>query len=46
MKRDGLVNGERLRELFESVEDQLIRYPAINAEQLRATVMDFCSPSA
>lgn len=43
MRRDGLVNGERLRELFESVEDQLIRYPAINPGQLRAAVMDFCA---
>jgi hypothetical protein len=45
MRRDGLVAGERLRELFESIEDQLIRYPAIHAEQLRATVMDFCAES-
>jgi hypothetical protein len=46
MKRDGVVTGERLRELFESVADQSIRYPAINAELLRATVMDFCATAA
>ena len=43
MRQDGLVIGERLQELFESVEDQLIRYPAINPIQLRAAVMDFCA---
>lgn len=46
MRRDGLVAGERLRGLFEDIEDQLIRYPAIHADQLRATVMDFCAEPA
>jgi len=45
MRRDGLVNVDRLRELFQSIEGQLIRYPAINPDQLRASVMDFCSAS-
>jgi hypothetical protein len=40
MMRDGLVNGERLRELFEAVEAQVIRYPAVDARQLRERVID------
>ena len=42
MLRDGLVVKARLRELFVSVEPQLIRYPAINAPSLRERVMDVC----
>jgi len=45
MKRDGLVKPDRLRDLFEAAEGLLIRYPAIDARQLRAVVMDFCSNS-
>ena len=45
MKRDGLVRPDRLLELFEAVEAQTVRYPAIDARQLRAAVMDFCSSS-
>ncbi len=41
MKRDGLVVPERMRELFQAVEGQLVRYPAIDPRQLRAAVMDF-----
>jgi hypothetical protein len=42
MVRDGLLAKNRFRELFASVEAQLIRYPAIDAPLLRERVMDFC----
>lgn len=45
MKRDGLVVPERMRELFEAVASQMVRYPAIDPRQLRSAVMDFCSGS-
>ena len=35
----GLVLPARLRELFEEIEPQMIRYPAIDAPTLRARVM-------
>jgi hypothetical protein len=38
MMERGLVDGSRLRELFESVSDQLYRYPAIDPESLRRAV--------
>jgi hypothetical protein len=38
MLRDNLVEREQLRELFAEVEPLLFRYPAINAESLRAKV--------
>lgn len=43
MKRDGLVAPARMLELFEAVEGQMIRYPAIDPRQLRAAVLDFCA---
>lgn len=39
---EGWVEPDRLRELFESVEAQLIRYPAVDAVLLRQRVMDRC----
>lgn len=36
MMRDGLVEPERLLELFGEVEDSLFRYPAVDARGLRA----------
>jgi hypothetical protein len=38
MIRDGLVDPERLRALFEEVADSLYRYPAIHPPSLRAAV--------
>ncbi|HEX8065275.1 MAG TPA: DUF6036 family nucleotidyltransferase [Thermoleophilaceae bacterium] len=38
MVRDGLVDPDRMRELFEQVEPELFRYPAIDARALRAKV--------
>jgi hypothetical protein len=38
MIRDGLVDPERLRALFEEVEDLLYRYPAVDPRSLRAAV--------
>jgi len=41
--RDGLIQVNRLRELFHSIEPQLIRYPAIDPEAFRAAVTQFCN---
>jgi hypothetical protein len=38
MLRDGLVEPERLRELFSEIEPGLVRYPAIDAEAFRSRV--------
>jgi hypothetical protein len=40
--RDGLIQMNRLRELFHLIEPQLIRYPAIDPETFRAAVTQFC----
>ena len=40
--QSGLVNRERLRELFARIETQLVRYPAIDAPTFRAAVEQFC----
>lgn len=39
--RDGLIQMERLRELFHGIEPQLIRYPAIDPAAFRAAVTQF-----
>jgi hypothetical protein len=39
--RDGLIQKDRLRELFHSIEPQLIRYPAIDPAAFRAAVTQF-----
>jgi hypothetical protein len=41
MVRDGLVDPDRLRELFAQVEESLYRYPAIDVAALRRTVEGF-----
>ena len=38
MLRDGLISGERLRELLAQVEPALFRYPALDAASFRAKV--------
>lgn len=42
MRRDGLIHGDRLLELFHQIEPQLIRYPAIDAKKFRQAVETFC----
>ncbi|MEN3940284.1 DUF6036 family nucleotidyltransferase [Prosthecobacter sp. SYSU 5D2] len=42
MMNDGLVQRERLKELFLEVEAQVIRYPAIDAPSLKQRVLDVC----
>lgn len=41
MVDDGLVEPDRLRELFEAIEPQLYRFPAISPEHFRAAVQAF-----
>lgn len=43
MLRAGLINKNRLRELFEAIEPDLIRYPALHPPSFRETVMAFCN---
>ena len=38
MVRDGLVDPDRLRQLFEEITEMLYRYPAIHPPSLRAAV--------
>jgi len=40
--RTGLIHKDRLRELFEAIEPELIRYPAIDAASFREIVIRFC----
>lgn len=40
--REGLIQTDRLREMFAQIEPQLIRYPAIAPASFRAAVMEFC----
>lgn len=40
--RDGLVQLDRMRELFQLIEPQLIRYPAIDPASFRTAVLKFC----
>jgi hypothetical protein len=37
-----LIQPERMRELFQSIEPQLIRYPAVDPAAFRAAVTQFC----
>ncbi len=39
--RHGLIQMDRLRDLFDAIEPQLIRYPAIDPAAFRATVTQF-----
>lgn len=42
MLQSGMVETDRLLELFAQIEPQLIRYPAIDPAAFRATVVAFC----
>ena len=39
--RAGLIRADRLQDMFDSIEPDLIRYPAIDPGSFRAAVMDF-----
>jgi hypothetical protein len=43
MRRDGLIQNERLREMFALIKPQLIRYPAIDPRSFEAAVLEFCN---
>jgi hypothetical protein len=42
MLRAGLIRPEPLIDLFQQIEPQLIRYPALDSASFRAAVMAFC----
>ena len=42
MLAESLITTDELREKFASIEPQLIRYPALDADVFRANVMRFC----
>lgn len=41
--REGLVQKNRLWEMFAEIEPQLVRYPAVDPASFRAAVMEFCN---
>jgi hypothetical protein len=41
--REGLIQTDRLWEMFEQIEPQLIRYPAIDPASFRTAVAEFCN---
>lgn len=45
LRQQGLIQTNRLREMFTQIEPQLIRYPAIDPATFRATVLEFCHES-
>ncbi len=42
MWRAGLIQKDRLRELFTLIKPQLIRYPAIDPSSFETAVLEFC----
>ena len=38
----GLIDRQQLRDLFNQIEPQLLRYPAVDPHSFRASVMEFC----
>jgi hypothetical protein len=42
MRQAGLIHVDRLREMFDSIAPDLIRYPAVDAPSFRAAVIEFC----
>lgn len=42
MLGEGMITTDGLRENFASIEPQIIRYPALDANTFRANVMEFC----
>jgi hypothetical protein len=43
MRRSGLIQNERLREMFAGIKPQVIRYPAIDPKSFEAAVLEFCN---
>lgn len=43
MRRDGLIENEKVRTLFQEIQPQLLRYPAIDPAKFREAVLEFCS---
>jgi hypothetical protein len=41
--REGLIQKNRLLEMFAEIEPQLVRYPAVDPASFRAAVMEFCN---
>jgi hypothetical protein len=41
MSRRGLIEASRLRELFDAIEPQLYRYPALDAASFRRALEEF-----
>lgn len=41
--REGLIQKNRLWEMFAEIEPQLVRYPAIDPASFRAAVVEFCN---
>ncbi len=39
----GYIDASRFRDLFTSVEDQIIKYPALSAERLKETIHNWCA---
>jgi hypothetical protein len=42
MRQAGLIRPDRLREMFDAIVPELIRYPAVDAPSFRAAVIEFC----
>ena len=42
MVGEGLIRSDRLLEMFERIQPELIRYPAIDPESFRAAIQEFC----
>lgn len=42
MRQAGLIQADRLQQLFEAIAPDLIRYPAIDPATFRAAVIEFC----
>lgn len=45
MLRDGLIRTDKLQEMFNTIEPDLIRYPAVDPASFRASVEKFCDDS-
>jgi hypothetical protein len=43
MRRSGLIENKRLREMFALIKSRLIRYPAIDPRSFEAAVLEFCN---
>jgi hypothetical protein len=46
LRRQGLIQSERLLEMFALIEPELIRYPAVDVDSFRSAVMEFSRDSS